>query len=193
MNYIVIDLEWNQPIVPKKRIKGFHGDIVQIGAVKADDELNIIDECNIIVKPMFYTKMNSDVTKLTGITQEMIEKSDTNFKAAMDKLREWIGDEESVLITWGLSDMDMIVNNSQKYEVDMSWMPDCYDAQLMFDDQEMQENRSFALNYALYHFDERPESSHDALDDAKSTLKILRHLDIEDGKDEYFMWRPLND
>ena len=58
----------------------------------------------------------------------------------------------------------------------------------MFDDLEMQEGRNYALNYALFHFNERPESSHDVLDDAKSTVMILKHLDLSEGFTDYFAW-----
>ena len=48
MNYIVIDLEWNQPLSPQRMIRepfNLGGEIIQIGAVKIDNlqELNITD------------------------------------------------------------------------------------------------------------------------------------------------------
>ena len=52
MNYIVMDLEWNQ------RYNGHMGEhprmtieIIEIGAVKVDKNLNIIDEYTSLIKP----------------------------------------------------------------------------------------------------------------------------------------------
>ena len=187
MDYIIMDLEWNQPIVPKKRIKGLHGDIIQIGALKVDEEMNVKEELNITVKPKYYYRMNHNVQELTGITQQMIDNAEYDLSGAIDELRAWAGDNYS-FVTWSFSDISMLLNNFEKYNIDSDWLPECYDAQLMFDDLEMQEGRSYALNYALFHFNERPESSHDALDDAKSTVKVLKHLDLSEGFTDYFAW-----
>ena len=187
MNYIVFDMEWNQPLVPKKRVNGLYGEIIQIGAIKVDDKLNELDEINLMIHPQFYKKMNKEISELTGITQEMIDSAEMLFPEAMEKFREWIG-EDSVFISWSFSDISMLENNIEKYGLDSSWLPECYDAQIMFDDQEMCEGRDYALNYALYHYNEKPDSSHDALDDARSTLKVLRHLDLEEGISEEYSW-----
>ena len=45
MNYIVLDLEWNQPFSNKTAIKSpvfLKGEIVQIGAVKLDDSFKAV-------------------------------------------------------------------------------------------------------------------------------------------------------
>lgn len=187
MNYIIFDLEWNQPLVPKKRVKGLHGEIIQIGAIKVDEDLNEIDNINLLIHPQFYHKMNRDIGELTGITQEMIDSSSLIFPEAIDRFKEWIG-EDSVLISWSFSDISILENNLEKFGLDSSWIPECYDAQMMFDYQEMDEERNYALNYALYHYNEKPDSSHDALDDARSTLKVMRHLDLEEGITEEYSW-----
>ena len=48
MQYIVLDLEWNQPINYQNRIYRLYGDrlvfeMIQIGAVRIDENLNILD------------------------------------------------------------------------------------------------------------------------------------------------------
>ena len=73
------------------------------------------------------------------------------------------------------------------FEIDSSWLAETYDAQLMFDDMEKQEDRQFPLNYALWYFNEKPAGMHDALADVLSTILILKHLGIEEGlSDDYF-------
>lgn len=187
MNYIIFDMEWNQPLVHKKRVMGLDGEIIQIGAIKANENLEIIDEINLAIHPFFYQKINKEIGELTGITQEDLDNAKLSFKDAILEFKKFIGND-SIFISWSFSDISMLENNLDKYEMDKLWLPECYDAQIMFDDQEMGEGRDFALNYALYHFNEKPESSHDALDDAKSTLKIFSHLDHEGELDNYYSW-----
>ena len=75
MNYIVIDLEWNQPLSPQRMVRepfNLGGEIIQIGAVKIDNlqELNITDRYSEIVRPVYYTKMNKHVTEVTEMTDD---------------------------------------------------------------------------------------------------------------------------
>ena len=85
----------------------------------------------------------------------------------------------------------MLRKNIEKYGLDTGWLPPVYDAQLMFDDMEMQEDRSWPLNYALYHFQEKPVGAHNALADVLSTALVLKHLDLAEAlEDEYFLCWP---
>lgn len=76
MNYIVLDMEWNRPFNMKSMVKKplmLHGEIVQIGAVKLDENYHILDTFKIMVSPKYYTKMNKKVSKLTKITTEELQ------------------------------------------------------------------------------------------------------------------------
>ena len=185
MTAIVIDLEWNYPERgPKKN--GLPGEIIQIGAAKISMEGEILDSFSATIRPVVYWKMNKDVSELTLIKQEDINAGEAFSKAAGD-FKKWCG-EEFVFISWGDSDTRMLKDNLIYFGLDASWLPATYDAQLMFDDYEMQEDRSWPLNYALYHFKERPDGQHNALADVKSTVLVLRHFDIREAlKDEYFI------
>lgn len=187
MKYIVFDMEWNQPIVRKKKVSGLSGEIIQIGALALDEELNELDTFNVTIKPVYYQKMNRDVSELTQIVQDDIEEG-VLFGEAIRMFRVWCGDEYCY-ISWSFSDMDLLIENLEKHEMDTDWLPECYDAQLMFDDQFTQDDRDYALSYALYYFDERSDSAHDALDDARSTVKVLRHMDMDEGLIEEFTFR----
>ena len=59
MEFIVYDLEWNQPERPDKMIKDpivLRGEIIQIGAVKLDKDLTRLDTFKILVHPVYYRK-----------------------------------------------------------------------------------------------------------------------------------------
>ena len=76
MNYIVLDLEWNQPFKTKQMIRKpvtLYGEIIQIGAVKLDENYHIVDTFKIMIKPVYYTRMCKKISKLTKITNQDLE------------------------------------------------------------------------------------------------------------------------
>ena len=185
MDVIIFDLEWNQSLEGRKRLEGLPGEIIQIGAAKIDEDFNVKEVFNVLVKPVKYVKLNKHVKDLTLISDEDLERG-VSFSEAAERFRTFCGDD-SVLVSWGPDDLLMLDNNLSYFGLDSSWIPDTYDGQLMFDDMEMQEGRQWPLNYALFHFNERPDGAHNALADVLSTVAVLKHLDLEEGlSDEYF-------
>ena len=60
MHYIVLDLEWNQPTSFNTPVFRQIGDsllfeVIQIGAVKLDDQFTLLDELSIPIRPTHYT------------------------------------------------------------------------------------------------------------------------------------------
>ena len=47
--YVILDLEWNGTY--SRRIKGFINEIIEFGAVKVDESLNILDTYEALVRP----------------------------------------------------------------------------------------------------------------------------------------------
>lgn len=87
MNYIVFDLEWNQPysndISFMKRTKmPLTGEIIQIGAVKLNEKMDIIDHFTMFIKPQYLPRMHKHVRELTGITTHELNHG-VPFKTAM--------------------------------------------------------------------------------------------------------------
>lgn len=185
MTPIVLDLEWNQPLAGAMREPGLNGEIIQIGAAKIDLECNVLDTFNVTIKPKYYKWINKEISKLTGITNDDLA-SGIPFPEAATQFKDWCGDD-FMFVSWGPEDYYMLGNNLWVYEMDTSWLPQTFDAQLMFDDMEKQEDRQFPLNYALWYYEEKPDGMHTALADVLSTVLVLKHLDIEEGlSDEYF-------
>ena len=83
MNYVILDLEWNQPVSQDRAIEGLAGEIIQFGAVKLDGEKRVVDSFEAVVRPCRYTKMNRYVKKLTGIDEKMLAGGMT-FPQALD-------------------------------------------------------------------------------------------------------------
>ena len=66
MQYIILDMEWNQPwpgsYSAKKALPSpMRGEIVQIGAVRMTQEQQIADEFQILIRPQYFKKMNRKV------------------------------------------------------------------------------------------------------------------------------------
>lgn len=178
MNYIVLDMEWNQPEDFRKRINNpvpLHGEIIQIGAVMMDDDMNEIGEFNTYIRPKFYRKLNKTVKELTNIDPADL-RDGVGFEEAIRDFSNWCG-REAVLFTWGPSDIDMLEANLNVNGLDESWIPENFDAQLMFDDLETMEERNFSLDYAVYYFGIKGGKAHDALNDARDTAAVIKQMD----------------
>ena len=72
MDYIVLDMEWNQPWPGSPSAKkvlpvSIRGEIIQIGAVRLTTGGEVADEFQVMVRPKYYRHLNRRVSKLTGI------------------------------------------------------------------------------------------------------------------------------
>ena len=67
MNYIAVDFEWNQAGYHRKSNVQLDGEIIQIGAVKMDENFNVLEYFAADIKPVFYRKIHKKVKELTGI------------------------------------------------------------------------------------------------------------------------------
>ena len=191
MNYIVLDMEWNQAVSYAKKIKypiNLYGEIIQIGAVKLNDHMETIDTFDVMICPKFYTKMNKNVMELTEITTEQIRKG-SPFPKAISEFKNWCGEEFS-FITWGNCDEQVLKSNLLIYEMDIEWIPECFDAQLMFDDKVTMEGRDYPLNYAIFSLGIKAKPAHNALNDAINTAEVIKRLDaIEWIEEERMYWQ----
>ena len=185
-HYIVMDLEFNYPNTRfRSERNGFvlHQEIIEIGAVKLDMDLNQIDSFCRFVKPAAYHKVNKQVQELTDITTEMIWEGEP-FDIVFKEFMEWCG-EDSVFITWSDNDIIVLEDNLGYHGLPIDTLPRCFDIQMMFDDQITMEDRSFALSYAMWKLDIKPALSHDALNDAINTVEVMKRLDLSEGLEDY--------
>lgn len=185
MNYIVLDMEWNQPgygdAVLCKNGVCMKNEIIQIGAVKLDENGKKTDVFEKIIKPMSLTSMNKVIKQLTGITDEMLDKGE-NFFDVVNAFKEWCTND-SVLLIWGCDDVRILRNNLRFYGVDETWIPKYYNVQMIFCLQTGLEKRQYALSFALEHFQISVDESslHDAMYDALCTAAVCSKLYLKDG------------
>ena len=193
MNYIVLDLEWNQPFKTKQMIRKpvtLYGEIIQIGAVKLDENYHIVDTFKIMIKPVYYTRMCKKISKLTKITNRDLEYG-LPFPFAIKHFRIWCTDEFAFL-TWGENDVDMLRDNLAVHELDFSWLPKSYNIQIIFNAQVSKEQRQYSLSDAMERLGQDALPSHDALHDARNTVTVCMHLDMVRGLAEYNATKKMN-
>lgn len=186
MNYIVLDMEWNQPFEMKSMVRDpvpLRGEIVQIGAVKLDENFSTLDTFKIMVTPKYYAKMKKKISKLTGITTESLRYG-FPFPIAFKHFKKWCGDEFSFL-TWGMDDIGILCDNMLVHDMTTDWIPSAYDIQMIFDAQITKEKRQVSLSYAMDKIGEPAFEAHDALNDARNTVTVCKHLDMVKGLAEY--------
>ncbi len=188
MNYIVLDMEWNQPtpgmVLKYKNDYCLNNEIIQIGAVKLADDCSIIDTFTINIKPSIYKKINSNVKSLTGIDENVLLDA-PNISDAINKFRLWCGNDY-VFISWGYDDITVLGENLKYFGLDADWLPGCYNLQMIFCAQTDNENRQYSLSYAAEYFKiSLDKPLHNALTDAYYTALVCSCLDIEKGISTY--------
>lgn len=111
MNFVILDLEWNGAY--SKKAKKFVNEIIEFGAVKIDEQFNTIDTFSMLVTPQIGKKLNSRVSELTHITTKELFDSNNTFTHVLSKFKKFLSD--SILLTWGTSDILTLIENCKYY------------------------------------------------------------------------------
>ena len=190
MDYIVLDMEWNQPwpgspSSQKPLRVAIRGEIIQIGAVRVTENREVADEFQVMIKPKVYRHLNRRVSKLTGIKETRLREEGIPFREAMGRFRAWCG-EDAVFLTWGFDDIGILRENLRLYGMDEGWTERWYNAQMIFNAQTDGSTSQKALKTAMEIFEiEATRPAHDALGDAYHTALICARLDLKKGAQEY--------
>lgn len=187
MEYIVLDLEWNQPWPgsPSAKKKPLaHGEVLQVGAVKLENGA-AGEEFQVLIRPHFYKRVNRKVSSLTGLKDARLKAEGVEFPAAADAFRTWCG-PEPVFLTWGPDDLPVLRENLEAFGLDARWTSRWYNAQLIFNSQTDGQTSQRALKTAMEMLEIPPSRpAHDALGDAYHTAKILEKLNVPEGIGQY--------
>ena len=185
MNLVVLDLEWNQAMSSKSEVFNhlpihLRGEIIEIGAVKLNDDLSLGEEFTVDVKPVFFRRMHYKVKKITGFDKERLALG-LSFPEAMEKLRQWCGDDVTFL-TWGWDDQGIFEQNIIIHDLDWDWISGWVNLQMIYNLQTGGDKNQKSLAAAMEHFEiEQTRIAHDALGDAYNTALVSTHLDMEEG------------
>ena len=180
MKHIVVDLEMNTIRRKSEARKIWNMETIEIGAVMLDDNLEEIASFRTYVKPEFNDCIERKITRLTGITDDMV-KNAPSFSEALRMFTNWcLGTNDDVTIyAWSESDYmqisnEMLLKNYQVSENEKDLLLNEWsDFQHEFDSHlgfQKQVSLKMALDMAGVDFAGR---EHDALDDARNTAELL--------------------
>lgn len=178
MQYIVIDLEWNGSY--SKKAHGYFNEIIEVGAVRVNEKVRIVDTFHATIKPVVSKKLSTIVTDLTNITAEELEDG-TTFTAMMRQLARWIGNEPAAILTWSTTDLLVLMENCRYFtgRQEIPFLRHYMDFQ-MYAQQRMGVETSQQLGLAkageMLGIPEDDMSLHRALDDSKLTAAILQRV-----------------
>ena len=118
MNYIIFDLE----ATCQKNDNSFINEIIEIGAVKINRNLETISTFDLFIKPIVNPVLTDFCKELTTIQQSDVINADL-FSIGIEKFKDWIGiyEEDYVLCSWGFYDKKQIEKDSLLHKINGSW------------------------------------------------------------------------
>src|SRR5574344_424270 len=181
MNYIVLDLEWNQGQNNNNsdNVGSYYlqFEIIEIGAVKLDENMNQIDQFEKLINPVVYKKIHPIISNITNISMNELAKADS-FKKVVTEFINWCG-EEYYICTYGNQDLMELQKNMEYFGIKNPWNnPFLYiDVQRLFslDYEEGINQRS--LEWAVNFLNIKEKGNyHRAIEDARYTAEVLKYI-----------------
>lgn len=191
MNYILMDLEWNDAYC--KKLKGFVNEIVEIGAVKLDENFNEIDRFSQIVRSAITKRLSTRFKELTGITNEQMQEG-IPFGEALERYKKWVG-KDTITLTWSNSDLHTLYHNCVNFigNCKAAEIGRYVDLQKYFQYElslvgENQKNQISLSNAAiLFDINFENETLHRALDDSYIAAAILRKCYVKERFENFII------
>ncbi len=178
MNYIILDLEWNQGNPDKEpEIYGVPFEIVEIGAIKLNEEKEMVGEFNQLVKPQLYHELNRITRRLIHLQMAQLEHGEP-FPIVFQNFMDWCG-EDILFCTWGPLDLEQLQKNMKHYDLEpLSDRPlKYYDVQklfsLAFDDKKSRRTLEYAVDFLQI---KKDIPFHRAFSDAYYTARVLARI-----------------
>ena len=181
MDYIVFDLEWNQcPSGKQNSNERLPFEIIEIGAVKMNEELQITDTFHRLIKPQVYRRIHNSIHDVTHMDMKELQHG-TIFPVASREFLSWCG-EDYRFCTWGDQDVMELQRNLKYYGSLRRIKPPVIflDVQKLFafcfETPQTRRSLEYATDYLGI---EKPLDFHRAQNDAHFTAQVLAHIDKE--------------
>ena len=178
--FIVLDLEWNQsPAGKEGSMDRLPFEIIEIGAVKLNTNLQIISEFRRLIRPRVYRQMHYKISEVTHMSIEQLDTEGEDFVRAMDEFLDWCGDDYR-FCTWGSMDLTELQRNMVYHGMDLRFPSPLlyYDLQKIYaliHGTKQKESLDTVVE-ELHLMEDRP--FHRALDDAYYTGRVMSEMDF---------------
>lgn len=179
-HYIVLDLEWNQSSGGREAsIDRLPFEIIEIGAVKLDENLRIVSEFSRLVRPQVYRTLHYKISEVTHLTAEQLEREGQKFETAVKEFFDWCGND-CRFCTWGSMDLTELQRNMVYHGMELPFQKPLYyfDLQKIYSLIQGNTKRE-SLDTAVLEMgieEERP--FHRALDDAWYTGLVMGKMNF---------------
>jgi len=182
-NYIIFDLE--ATCVDDRSIQ-FSNEIIEIGAVKLDEELKEIDTFQLFIKPTVNPILSEFCINLTTITQGNVEQGE-EFESALQHFASWATSQtdDVILLSWGKYDKNQILKESKMkgYFGEIHHLLKKHRS-LKHDFAKMKKTRACGMAKALEWLGIEPTGTHHrGIDDALNIAEIFKAI-----YDDYEEW-----
>lgn len=118
MNYIIFDLE----ATCEKNNREYQNETIEIGSVKLNSKLDIVDTFVSFVKPVVNPILTDFCKELTTIKQSDVDNA-PKFPNAIQSFQDWIGlKDEYLLVSWGKYDKNQLRSDSTLHHLDSKWV-----------------------------------------------------------------------
>lgn len=180
MQYIVLDLEWNQSSPGQVNHYSLEFEIIEFGAVKVSETGEILDEFRAYVSPKIFHRMHYMTKEVTGITMKELKAQGRPFYVVAREFFHWCG-KDVTYVTWGEMDLTELQRNCEFFGYPKVFpKPLLYiDLQKLYSMQYGDGKKRLNLKAAVEE-QQLPmeEEFHSAMADARYTTKILQRIDM---------------
>ncbi len=181
MNYIVLDLEWNQcPTGKSEEDSRLRFEIIEIGAVKLDETFAVTDRFREVINPQVYHDLHFRTREVIALRAVDLQNARTFPEVARDFL-DWCGND-IMFCTWGSADLTELQQNLSYYNIETSFpFPFMYyDIQkifsIIYEDRRSRRSLEYAVDFLGI---PKNVPFHSALSDAHYTSQIMQRLTPE--------------
>lgn len=178
MDYIVLDLEWNQASDSRDdRSRMLTFEIIEIGAVKLNSRMEITDTFHELIKPQVYDEMHKITERLIRIHMSELENC-RQFEAVMKDFLEWCGNDH-MFATWGPLDLTELQKNMVFFGMEPLGKGPLrfFDIQKLFsiayEDGKNRRSLEYAVDFLNF---EKENPFHRAISDAYYTALVLQQI-----------------
>ena len=196
---IFIDLEMNLTdprLVCKKDLRN---EIIEIGAVRMDENFHPLDRFRIFVRPQYNGVIERKIYKLTGISNAAVSEA-VSLPEALDDLEAWCGSDGCEVYAWSTSDLNQLRKECHFKGIDSIFLDEIvqwHDFQEDFR-QMLGEAHILSLSNAMYRAGLEPEGSlHDASWDAYNSARLMETayskdfaVDLANARDACYQEAP---
>jgi inhibitor of KinA sporulation pathway (predicted exonuclease) len=157
-------------------------EILQIGAIKVDENLKYVSNFKMYVRPKFLPTINKHVLEILNVKERYIKTNGLYFDRVFDVFKNFIGQDNCTFVTWSNNDIEILRSNLDAWniEFDTSKYRHIDLQEIIMKKQQLEKRPSlekianeYEINYNLLH---------DAYADASVTKQLFQKIGICESK-----------